>query len=109
MGSTFGIIHRFKGATAEQYDNTVKVVHPDGGKGLPPGQTYHAAGPVITDSGDHDMLVVALWDSEASWTSFRDTTLLPGLAKVENGPPAPPEETTFEVRNLVAAPKAALV
>lgn len=45
MATTFGIIHRFKGATVAQYENAVKVVHPDGGKGLPPGQTYHAAGP----------------------------------------------------------------
>src|SRR5712692_4326283 len=60
--ATFGITHYFKGGTKEQYDNTVKVVHPNGGKGLPPGQTYHAAGP--TADG---FLVVAMWDTKASW------------------------------------------
>ena len=98
MGTTFGITHHFKGGTIEQYENTIKVVHPDGGKGLPPGQTYHAAGP--TDDG---LLVVALWDSETSWVQFRDGTLVPGFAKVENGMPAPPEETTFQVHNSLSA------
>lgn len=98
MATTFGIIHHFKGGTAEQYDNTIKVVHPDGGKGLPPGQTYHAAG--ATDDG---FVVVAMWDSQDSWEKFRDGTLLPGFAKVENGMPGPPEETTFPVRNSVSA------
>ena len=98
MAMTFGIIHRFKGATAEQYDRSVKVVHPNGGKGLPAGQTYHAAG--ATDDG---FVVVAIWDSEASWVKFRDKTLLPGLATVENGLPGPPEETTFHVHNSLSA------
>jgi hypothetical protein len=98
MTTTFGIIHRFKGGTIEGYENTIKVVHPDGGKGLPPGQTYHAAGP--TDDG---FVVVALWDSEATWVQFRDGTLLPGFAKVENGMPGPPEETTFQVHNSLSA------
>lgn len=98
MATTFGIIHRFNGATAKQYDNAVKVVHPDGGKGLPPGQLYHAAGPT-----DGAFVVVAMWDSEASWVKFRDETLLPGLATVENGPPGPPEETTFQVYNSLSA------
>jgi hypothetical protein len=97
MATTFGIIHRFKGATAEQYDRSLKVVHPDGGKGLPAGQTYHAAG--VTDDG---VVVIALWDSESSWVKFRDETLLPGLAKVENGLPGPPEESTFQVHNSLS-------
>jgi hypothetical protein len=94
MATTFGITHFFKGGTSEQYDNSIKVVHPDGGKRLPPGQTYHAAGP--TNDG---FLIVALFDSEASWTKFRDGTLLPGLGKVENGLVGPPEETSFSVHN----------
>jgi hypothetical protein len=98
MTTTFGIIHRFKGATTEQYENTVKVVHPDGGKGLPPGQTRHVAGP--TEDG---FVVVAFWDSEASWVQFRDETLLPGLAKIENGLAGPPEETSFKVHNSLSA------
>ncbi len=97
MAATFGIIHQFKGATVEQYENAIKVVHPDGGKGLPPGQLTHVAGPA-----DGGFVVIALWDSEASWVSFRDGTLLPGLAKVEAGPPQPPQETTFQVHNSLS-------
>ena len=98
MAATFGITHHFKGATMEQYENTIKVVHPDGGKGLPPGQTCHFAGP--TDDG---FIVVAFWDSKASWETFRDGTLLPGLATVENGLPSPPEEINFPIHNSVSA------
>lgn len=96
--STFGITHHFKGATKEQYDNSLKVVHPNGGKGLPPGQTYHAAGP--TPDG---FLVVAMWDSKASWEKFRDGTLGPGLATVDNGLAGPPVETEFEVHHEATA------
>ena len=98
MASTFGIIHTFKGGTTEQYDRSIKVVHPNGGKGLPAGQTYHAAGE--TDDG---LVVVALWDSEASWVKFRDETLLPGLATVKDGLAGPPEEVSFQVHNSVTA------
>jgi hypothetical protein len=96
--ATFGITHFFKGGTQEQYDNSVRVVHPDGGKGLPPGQTYHAAGP--TAGG---FFIVAMWDSKASWEEFRDNTLGPALASLDNSLPPPPEETEFEVHNEVTA------
>lgn len=92
---SFGIIHRFAGGTQEQYENTVKVVHPDGGKGLPPGQSLHLAG-----STDDGLIIVAVHDSKASWEQFRDGTLVPGLAKVENGLPGPPVETEFEVHHF---------
>jgi hypothetical protein len=95
---SFGIIHRFAGGTQEQYDNTLKVVHPDGGKKLPAGQTLHVAGP--TSDG---WVVVAIHDSQATWDTFRDQTLVPGLAKVENGFPGPPEETTFEPYHVQTA------
>jgi hypothetical protein len=98
MAATFGITHFFKGGTAEQYENSIAVVHPDGGKGLPPGQLYHAAGP-----SEDGFMIVALFDSEASWTKFRDETLLPGFATVQNGLPGPPVETSFEIHNLVSA------
>jgi hypothetical protein len=39
-------------------------------------------------------------DSKESWERFRDETLLPGLAQVENGFQGPPDETSFEVHNL---------
>ena len=92
--ATFGITHFFEGGTREQYENTIEVVHPDGGSRLPEGQTYHAAGPI-----EGGWLVVAMWDSEQSWERFRDETLLPGFEKVEDGLPAPPEERTFSVAN----------
>lgn len=98
MGTTFGVTHIFKGGTAEQYDEAVKKVHPNGGKGLPAGQTYHAAGE--TSDG---FVIVAMWDSEASWVKFRDETLLPGLAEVEGGFAGPPEEVSFEVHNLATS------
>jgi hypothetical protein len=90
----FGITNHFKGGTKEQYDNTVKVVHPDGGKALPAGQVYHAAGP--TSDG---FVVVAIWDSKASWEKFRDETLLPAFASGENTLPGPPQITEFDVHN----------
>lgn len=92
---SFGIIHRFAGGTQEQYVNTLKVVHPDGGKRLPEGQTIHIAG--TTDDG---FIIVAVHDSKASWERFRDTILGPGMAKVENGLPGPPVELEFEVQNV---------
>jgi hypothetical protein len=33
---------------------------------------------------------------------FRDETLVPGLATVENGPPEPPEETTFAIHSSLS-------
>ena len=90
----YGITHHFKGGTKEQYDNTVKAVHPDNGKSLPAGQTYHAAGP--TEDG---FVVVAIWDSKESFEKFRDETLIPAFAEGENGLPGPPVETTFDVHN----------
>jgi hypothetical protein len=90
----YGIVHFFKGGTSKQYDNTVKVVHPDGGKGLPAGQTYHAAGE--TDEG---FVVVAIWESKGSWEKFRDETLLSGFEKVDDSLPAPPQEFAFDVHN----------
>ena len=95
---SFGIIHQFPGGAQEQYDNTIKVVHPDGGTKLPEGQSLHVAGK--TDDG---FLVFAVHDSQATWERFRDTTLVPGLGKVENGFPGPPTEITFEVHHVQSA------
>jgi len=89
---SFGIIHRFKGGNKDQYDNSLKQVHPDGGETLPEGQTFHVA--AETEDG---WIVIALWDSEDSWNRFRDETLMPGLAEGEGGLQGPPEETTFQI------------
>ncbi|HEY8844255.1 MAG TPA: hypothetical protein VIM23_10170 [Gaiellaceae bacterium] len=90
--ATFGIVHRFPGGTKEQYDAGLARVHPSDGS-LPKGQTYHAAGP--TDDG---WIVIAIWDSPASWERFRDETLMPGLQELgDAGFPSPPQETSFEI------------
>jgi hypothetical protein len=94
--ATFGVSQHFKGGTQEQYENAVKVVHPPGG--LPAGQTLHIGG--NTPDG---FLVIALFDSENAWTTFRDETLLPGLATAEGAFGGPPEETTFEVVTVQTA------
>lgn len=87
----FGVTHKFKGGTREQYEASVAAVHPP--EGLPEGQVQHFAGP--TPDG---WIVVAIHDSEESWERFRDETLLPGLQQLgERGLPGPPEENTFEV------------
>jgi hypothetical protein len=96
--STFGIVHSFPGGTAEQYENSLKVVYPNGGTDLPEGQLLHLAGP-----SEDGWVVVAVHESKASWEKFRDDTLLPGLARVGNGLPGPPEETTFDVTKFRTA------
>ena len=89
----FGIVHHFKGATKQQYENTLKVVHP--ASGLPKGQTYHAAGP-----SKDGWVVAAMWDNEDSWNDFRDNMLLPGIAKADDGFQGPPEELHFPIDHL---------
>jgi hypothetical protein len=94
----YGVVHRFAGATEDQYRASIAAVHPSDG-GLPDGQVFHAAGP----SGD-DWIIVAIHDSKESWEQFRDGTLMPRLqAGIEGGFTAPPEETTFEVKNQKAS------
>jgi hypothetical protein len=91
--ATFGIVNRFQGGTREQYENVLKVVHPDGGKELPEGQMLHLAG-----QSQDGWLVMAVHDSRESWERFRDESLVPGLASVDDGLPGPPEEMTFDVQ-----------
>ena len=55
----YGITHKFKGGTKEQYDASVAVVHPP--EGLPDGQLHHFAGE--TSDG---WIVVAIHDSKES-------------------------------------------
>lgn len=94
----YGIVNHFTGGTAAQYDKTVQAIHPDGGKGLPAGQTYHAAG--ATSDG---WAVVAIWDSKATWEKFRDESLVPTLMSLDGGLPAPPTEISFEIHNEIKA------
>lgn len=92
------ITNYFKDGTKAQYDATLAAVHPDGGKDLPPGQSYHFAG----ETGD-GFMVVAVWESKAEWEKFRDETLVPTLTSTDGVLPGPPTETHFEVHNEMHA------
>ena len=89
----YAIVHHFPGGTQEQYENSLKAVHPDGGESLPDGQTLHIAG--ATDDGG--WVIVAIHEDKGSWERFRDDVLGPGLEGAEGGLQGPPEETGFEV------------
>jgi hypothetical protein len=91
----YAIVHHFPSGTQEQYENTVKVVHPDGGESLPSGQVLHFAG--ATEDGG--WIVVAIHEDKASWESFRDETLGPGLENASDSFSGPPNELAFEVKN----------
>ena len=92
----YGIIHHFPGGTKDQYDTTLAAVHTGSGS-LPQGQLFHAAGPSVDG-----WLVVAVHDSKESWERFRDDILLPRLKQgINGGFTTPPQETTFEVANLL--------
>lgn len=58
------ISHYYKDGTAEQYDATVAVIHPD--EGLPAGQLHHAAGPC-----QGGFFVTAVWESEEANAAFQ--------------------------------------
>ena len=91
----YAIVHHFPGGTKEQYEATLASVHP-GKAGLPPGQTFHAAGP-----SPGGWTIMALHDSKASWEQFRDNILMPRMKQgIAGGFNGPPQETAFEVHNL---------
>ena len=93
-----GVVHQFAGGTEEQYRASIAAVHPSDGS-LPEGQVFHAAGP---SAGG--WTIVAIHASKESWEQFRDGTLMPRMqAGIDGGFTAPPEETTFEVKNQVSA------
>ena len=93
-----GVVHQFPGGTEEQYRASIAAVHPSDGS-LPEGQVFHAAGP---SAGG--WTIVAIHASKESWEQFRDGTLMPRMqAGIDGGFTAPPEETTFEVKNQVSA------
>jgi hypothetical protein len=92
----YGIVHHFPGGTKEQYEASLAAVHPSSSS-LPKGQTFHAAG---ASTGGWTIMVVH--DSKESWEKFRDEILMPRMQQgIEGGFPTPPEETTFEVYNLL--------
>jgi hypothetical protein len=77
------ITHFFEGGTAEQHEVVLGAAHPGGA--LPPGQTYHAAGP--TEGG---WLLVAVWNSKDAYDRFLSETLMPTLSQVSGGFSGPP-------------------
>jgi hypothetical protein len=95
----YGVVHRFKGGTKEQYEASLAKVHRNGGADLPEGQTLHIGG--ATEDG---WIIVAIHDSRESWERFRDQMLRPGLQELgDAGFAGSPEETTFEVDKLQQA------
>ena len=92
----YGIVHHFPGGTKAQYDAVLEAVHVTKDS-LPEGQLFHAAG----QSAD-GFTVVAVHDSRESWERFRDAILMPTIKQgVKGGFTTPPQETTFEVHNLM--------
>ncbi|MDP9362480.1 MAG: hypothetical protein M3P29_13645 [Acidobacteriota bacterium] len=92
----YAIVHHFPGGTKEQYEASLVAVHPTRGS-LPKGQIFHAAG----SSGD-GWTIIAVHDSKESWERFRDDILMPRLQEgVKGGFTTPPQETAFEVHNLL--------
>ncbi|WP_406832883.1 hypothetical protein ABEG17_08670 [Pedococcus sp. KACC 23699] len=96
---SYGVVHQFKGGTKDQYEASIRAVHPADGS-LPAGQLFHAAGP----SAD-GWTIVAVHESKESWETFRDTILMPRMqAGIAGGFAEPPQETVFPVVNEVRAP-----
>lgn len=92
----YGIVHHFPGGTRAQYEAVLRAVHPMKDS-LPDGQLFHAAG-----ESAGGFTVVAIHDSKESWERFRDTVLMPRMKQgVSGGFTTPPQETVFEVHNLM--------
>ncbi len=92
----FLITHFFEGGTAEQYQVVLDAAHPDGR--LPAGQLYHAAGPA-----EGGWLIAAVWESEDSFNTFVNESLMPALQSTTGGFAGPPQQRTAQVANLVTA------
>lgn len=92
----YAIIHHFPGGTKEQCEASVAAAHPSL-DALPEGRIFHAAGPV-----DGGWTIMAVHDSRESWERFRDQKLMPAMqAGIDGGFTSEPEETAFEVANLI--------
>ncbi len=88
----YGIVHHFKGGTREQFEAVSNKVDPADGS-LVAGELFEASG-----SSADGWVVMAIFESREAWETFRDGTLLPGLAEVgSSGFSAPPEEISFDV------------
>jgi hypothetical protein len=90
----YGVIHFFPGGTKDQYDASIRAVHP--AKGLPAGQIFHAAG-----ASAGGWTITAVHGAKASWEAFRDGILMPRMQQgIEGGFTSPPQETVFEVHHM---------
>jgi hypothetical protein len=90
----YGVIHFFPGGTKDQYDASIRAVHP--AKGLPAGQIFHAAG-----ASAGGWTITAVHGTKASWEAFRDGILMPRMQQgIEGGFTSPPQETVFEVHHM---------
>ena len=93
---SYGVVHKFKGGTKEQYEASIAAVHPADGS-LPAGQIFHAAG-----ASQDGWTIIAVHDSQSSWETFRDTILIPRMQQgIDGGFASPPEETGFEIVNEI--------
>ncbi len=93
----YGVVHHFPGGTKEQYEASIAAVHPSRDS-MPEGQIYHAAGP-----SEGGWTIIAIHDSRESWEKFRDGTLMPRMQQgIEGGFASPPQETGFDVYNLLS-------
>ncbi len=91
----YAIVHHFPGGTKQQYEASIKAVHPSKDN-LPKGQISHTAGP---SAGG--WTIVAVHDSKESWERFRDGVLMPRMQQgIQGGFTTPPQETAFEVYNM---------
>jgi len=89
------ITHFWPGASVEQYNATVAVVHPPGA--LPDGQTYHVAGE--TDGG---ILITAVWESKEQSDRFVQDVLMASMP-IAGGVEGRPDERAAEVVSLQSA------
>jgi hypothetical protein len=89
----FLMTHFWPGATLDEYNATIAVLHPP--KGLPEGQLYHAAGQ--TDGG---VLVAAVWESKHHFERFLSDTVMASMP-IDGGLKGQPEQRTAEIANLV--------
>ncbi|MBC5824387.1 MAG: hypothetical protein GIW99_12115 [Candidatus Eremiobacteraeota bacterium] len=92
----YGVVHHFPNGTKEQYEASITAVHPSRDS-LPKGQIFHAAG-----ASAGGWTVVAIHESKESWERFCDDILMPRMQQgIKGGFTAPPQETAFEVDNLL--------
>jgi hypothetical protein len=86
--------HFWPGATEKQYREEIAGVHPNGGRDLPAGQIFHAAGPA-----PGGFLISVVWDSKASADRFVQEVLMPNVVR-KGGFEGRPVETIAEIVNL---------